>query len=184
MHYTREPPHPAAASLFDTFLDALGHPLRTSCLRCKEHKHKICVKGGWLLRLCTPCRSPTASLQAIPQATGLALPPTLDNSDPNSPPNPQRALNIAVQAISSGINQAISTVQNSNGQMGGSPLSPGPALPWPPQGPPSQPSQERRASPQCLRAQAAAALALEQLLEVRALSARVLVDSSGGHASA
>lgn len=81
-------------------------------------------------------RSPTASLQAIPQATGLALPPTLDNNDPNSPPNPQRALNIAVQAISSGINQAISTVQNSNGQMGGPPLSPGPAPALSPAGSP------------------------------------------------
>lgn len=80
-------------------------------------------------------RSPTASLQAIPQATGLALPPTLDQNDPNSPPNPQRALNIAVQAISSGINQAISTVQNS-GQMGGPPLSPGPAPALSPSGSP------------------------------------------------
>ena len=74
---------------------------------------------------CVPYRSPTASLQAIPQATGLALPPTIDQSDTSSPPNPQRALNIAVQAISSGINQAISTVQNS-GQPGTSPV-PAPA---------------------------------------------------------
>jgi hypothetical protein len=81
-------------------------------------------------------RSPTASLQAIPQATGLALPPTLDQNDPNSPPNPQRALNIAVQAISSGINQAISTVQNSGGQMGAPPLSPGPAPALAPAGSP------------------------------------------------
>ena len=74
---------------------------------------------------CVAYRSPTASLQAIPQATGLALPPTIDQSDTSSPPNPQRALNIAVQAISSGINQAISTVQNS-GQPGTSPV-PAPA---------------------------------------------------------
>ena len=41
-----------------------------------------------------------------------------------------------MQAISSGINQAISTVQNSGGQMGAPPLSPGPAPALSPQGSP------------------------------------------------
>ena len=41
-----------------------------------------------------------------------------------------------MQAISSGINQAISTVQNSGGQMGGPPLSPGPAPALSPAGSP------------------------------------------------
>ncbi|KAK9905638.1 hypothetical protein WJX75_003659 [Coccomyxa subellipsoidea] len=68
-------------------------------------------------------RSPTAGVAAIPQATGIALPPALDESNPYNPPNPQRALNIAVTAISNGINSAISTVQNS-GNMQAPPQQP------------------------------------------------------------
>ena len=54
-------------------------------------------------------------MSAIPQATGIALPPALDASTLGNPPNPQRALNIAVSAISNGINSAINTVQQSSG---------------------------------------------------------------------
>ncbi|CAL8471975.1 g11517 [Coccomyxa elongata] len=68
-------------------------------------------------------RSPTAGVAAIPQATGIALPPALDENNPYNPPNPQRALNIAVSAISNGINSAINTVQNS-GNMQAPPQQP------------------------------------------------------------
>ncbi len=78
---------------------------------------------GRLKLVCMSHRSPTAGVAAIPQATGIALPPALDESNPYNPPNPQRALNIAVSAISNGINSAINTVQNS-GNMQAPPQQP------------------------------------------------------------
>ena len=71
------------------------------------------------VRCVSPHRSPSAAVPAVPQAGGFALPPTLDDSmNPNQPPNPQRALNIAVSAISNGITSAINTVQQNTGGAG------------------------------------------------------------------
>lgn len=82
-----------------------------------------------------PHRSPAAAVPAVPQAGGFALPPTPNDSSPNSAPNPQRALSIAVSAISNGITSAINTVQQNTGGGGMSPpaavapaMAPAPAL--------------------------------------------------------
>jgi hypothetical protein len=54
---------------------------------------------------------------AAPQLSGFA--PAPDDSGNNTSPDPQRALNIAIAAISSGINSAINTVQDNTGAGGG-----------------------------------------------------------------